>query len=405
MSEHDAPTRERDDDRDRDRDDRRDDDRRDNHRRDDDGRDKEGRDKEGRDKEKKNGDKQPEKKRSRWPIIIAVIVLLLAVIAGTYYWWSTRNEESTDDAYTEGNAVSIAPKVSGYVTDLRITDNSVVKAGDLLLKIDPRDYITARDQARANLALAEAQLSSAQTDLEITRVRAPASLEQARAQLAQARASQAQAQRDFQRQRSVDPRATTQTNVDQAATQLRSNSASVNSAEAQVSIASLVQQNIQAAEDTVAQRRAQVDQARANLAQAELNLSYTELRAPQDGRVTRRNVDQGTYAQAGQQVFYLVTNDVWVTANFKETQLNRMRLGQHVDIGVDAYPGLKLSGHIESIQGGSGARFSTFPAENATGNFVKIVRRVPVKILIDHGLEDWHFLPLGLSVEPTVQLK
>jgi len=113
-------------------------------------------------------------------------------------------------------------------------------------------------------------------------------------------------------------------------------------------------------------------------------------------------VDLGTYAQAGQQVFYLVTRDVWVVANFKETQLDRMRVGQLVDVKVDAYSQLHLSGHIESIQGGSGARFTAFPAENATGNFVKIVRRVPVKIIIDHGLEQWPFLPLGLSVEPTV---
>jgi membrane fusion protein (multidrug efflux system) len=299
----------------------------------------------------------------------------------------------------------MAPKVAGYVTDLRINDNSVVKAGDLLLTIDPRDFITARDQARANLALARAQLASAQVDLDITRVRAPASLVQAQAQLAQARSNQLQAQRDFQRQHTVDPRATTQNSIDQAAAALRSNSAGVSSAEAQVSVAALVQQTIAAAEDTVKQREAQVAQAEANLSQAEVNLSYTEIRAPQDGRITRRNVDLGTYLQAGQQVFYLVTNDVWVTANFKETQLDRIRVGQHVDIGVDAYPSLKLTGHVQSIQDGSGARFSAFPAENATGNFVKIVRRVPVKILIDHGLPQDEFLPLGISVEPTVNLQ
>ena len=181
---------------------------------------------------------------------------------------------------------------------------------------------------------------------------------------------------------------------------MRANNAGVNSSQAQVAIAALVPENIRASEETVQQRTAQVAQARANLAQAALNLSYTELRAPQDGWVTRRNVDLGSYAQAGQQVFYLVTTDVWVVANFKETQLNRMQIGQRVGIGVDAYPGLKLTGHVQSVQTGSGARFSAFPAENATGNFVKIVRRVPVKILIDHGLQQHSFLPLGLSVEP-----
>jgi membrane fusion protein (multidrug efflux system) len=155
----------------------------------------------------------------------------------------------------------------------------------------------------------------------------------------------------------------------------------------------------------VQQRQAQVEQAKASLVQAELNLSYTEIRAPQDGRITRRNVDYGTFVQAGQQVFYIVSNDLWITANFKETQLGRMRVGQRVDVDVDAYPDMKLSGHIESIQGGSGARFSAFPAENATGNFVKIVRRVPVKILIDRGIEGKAPLPIGLSVTPTVDLK
>ncbi len=351
------------------------------------------------------GEGRGQKPKSRWPIIAVVVVVLLAVIGGATYWFMTRNEVSTDDAYTEGNAVSIAPKVSGYVVDLKVNDNTIVKAGDLLLKIDPRDYMAARDQAQANLDLARAQLSSAETELEITRIRAPASLVQAQAQLAQARANQTQAERDFQRQRSINPRATTQTSLDQATAALGSTNANVSAAQAQVSIAALVDQNIRSAEDMVRQRQAQVAQAQASLTQAELNLSYTEVRAPQDGRVTRRNVDLGTFAQAGQQVFYLVTNDVWITANFKETQLDRVRVGQHVDIEVDAYPGLALTGHVDSIQGGSGARFSAFPAENATGNFVKIVRRVPLKILIDHGLEQWGFLPLGLSVEPTVTLR
>jgi membrane fusion protein (multidrug efflux system) len=314
----------------------------------------------------------------------------------------TRNQESTDDAYTEGNAVSIAPKVSGYVVENRINDNVFVRAGDVLLRIDPRDYLVARDQARANLDAALAQQATAEVDITTTRVRAPANRSQAEAQLMQARATLAQSENDSKRQHAVDPRATTQTNLDQATTAVRSNQANVKSAEAQLSVASLVKETIRTAEATLDQRKAQVEQARTKLAQAELNLSYTTVRAPQDGQITRRNLDLGTFAQAGQQVFYLVTRNVWVVANFKETQLDRMRVGQLVDVKVDAYSKLHLNGHIESIQGGSGARFTAFPAENATGNFVKIVRRVPVKIVIDHGLEQWPFLPLGLSVEPTV---
>jgi membrane fusion protein (multidrug efflux system) len=357
------------------------------------------------DREDENNDKKEDgqkKPKSKLPIIILIIVAVLALIGGLIYWLMTRNQESTDDAYTEGNAVSIAPKVSGYVVENRVNDNIFVHAGDVLLKIDPRDYVVARDQAQANLDAALAQQATAEVDLTTTRVRAPANRSQAEAQLMQARANLAQSENDSKRQHGVDPRATTQTNLDQSTTAVRSNEANVKSAEAQVSVASLVKETIQTSEATLLQRRAQVEQARANLAQAELNLSYTEVTAPQDGQITRRNVDLGTYAQAGQQVFYLVTRDVWVVANFKETQLDRMRVGQLVDVKVDAYSQLHLSGHIESIQGGSGARFTAFPAENATGNFVKIVRRVPVKIIIDHGLEQWPFLPLGLSVEPTV---
>jgi membrane fusion protein (multidrug efflux system) len=352
-----------------------------------------------------DGDEGQDKPKSRLPIIILVVIAVLAIIGGIIYWLMTRNQVDTDDAYTEGNAVSIAPKVSGYVTENRINDNIFVHAGDLLLKIDPRDYVVARDQAQASLDGALAQQATAEVDLQTTRVRAPANLAQAEGQLAQARASLEQSENDSKRQHGVDPRATTQTNLDQATTAVRSNAANVKSAEAQVSVAALVKETIQTAEATLLQRKAQVEQARANLAQAQLNLSYTEVRAPQDGQITRRNVDQGTYAQAGQQVFYLVTRDVWIVANFKETQLDRMRVGQAVDIKVDAYSQLHLSGHVESIQGGSGARFTAFPAENATGNFVKIVRRVPGKIVIDHGLENWPFLPLGLSVDPTVYLQ
>ena len=359
-----------------------------------------------KDLQKDGGAKEDGKsEKKRWPIVVLIVAAVLAVIGGAVYWFLTRNQESTDDAYTEGNAVSIAPKVAGYVVERRVDDNSFVHTGDLMLRIDPRDYINARDQARANLDLARAQLRSAEIELEISHVRYPSDRQQALAQLAQARANQANAAREYQRQRTVDQRATTQSTVDQATTQLQSTTATTKQIEAQFQVASLVDQNIADVSSTLKQRQAQVEQAEANLAQAELNLSYTEIRAPQDGKITRRNVDVGTYAQAGQQVFYITSPITWVVANFKETQLNRMRVGQGVTIRVDAYPKLKLHGHIQSIQQGSGARFTTFPSENATGNFVKIVRRVPVKIVIDDGIDPQQGLPLGLSVEPTVDLK
>ena len=360
----------------------------------------------GKDQDGDKGDKDAKKSpKKRWPLILGIAVLLLAIAGGGYYWWSIRDLVSTDDAYTEGRAIVIAPKVAGYVTELNVNDNQFLRAGDLILRIDQRDYLTARDQSRAQLELARTQLTASQLDLQIARVQFPATLRQAQAQLETARANQAQAQSEYRRQRAVDPRATTQTNIDTANATLQGNTASVQTAQAQVQVASLTQQNVAVAETTVEQRRAQVDQAEAQLAQAEVNLSYTELRAPQDGRVTRRNVEQGGYVQAGTTVMNLVTPEIWVTANFKENQLDRMRPGQEVAITVDAYPDLNLRGRVDSVQMGSGARFSAFPAENATGNFVKIVRRVPVKITIEHGLDPNVPLPLGLSVLPTVTVR
>ena len=148
-----------------------------------------------------------------------------------------------------------------------------------------------------------------------------------------------------------------------------------------------------------------VSQADANLVQAKLNLEWCVVRAPQDGWITRRNVEKGNYVTPGQQIFSIVSPEVWITANFKENQLARMRAGQHVHVEVDAYPALKLTGHIDSVQLGSGSKFTAFPPENATGNFVKIVQRVPVKIDIDSGLDPNIPLPLGISVDPTVDLK
>ena len=355
---------------------------------------------------RKDSEPKNENPHSRLPLIIGGVVVVVAIIAGLIYWLTSRGKVSTDDAYTDGRAISIASNVSGYVVALNVDDNTLVHAGDLLLTIDPRQDEAALQQARANVALARSQLASAEVDLVETRVKAPAQLQEAEAQLAQAEAQRTQTLRNYLRQQSVDQRATLATDVDQATEQLRSAAASVKQARAQVAAASLVPQMIASAQDAVQQRRAQLEQAQANLVQAQVSLSYNRIIAPQDGRITLRNVELGTFVQAGQQIFYIVTPQVWITANFKETELTGVRPGDRVRISVDAYPDLKLYGHVQSIQEGSGARFTEFPAENATGNFVKIVRRVPVKIIIDRGLPaDWDGLPLGISVEPTVYLK
>ena len=352
--------------------------------------------------DQKNGRKRPGKK----PLIILGVVVVVMVIVALVWWFMTRNQETTDDAFTEGDAVTIAPKVAGYVTELRVKDNQRVKKGDLLVVIDPRDATAQRDQAQAQLGLATAQLHQAQAQLALSRVQYPSQRDEAQAQVLKAKADLANAEAAYRRQRGVDPRATTQQNIDSANAQLRSAQAQLASANAQLEVASQINLQIRQQETNVEAREQQVEQARAQLETANLNLSWTEVRAPFDGFVTKRNVQNGTLVQAGTALFSLVSTDIWVVANFKESQLERMRPGNKVTIGVDAYPDLELEGHIDSIQQGSGSRFSAFPSENATGNFVKIVQRVPVKIVIDRGLDaNQPPLPLGLSVEPKVTLE
>jgi membrane fusion protein (multidrug efflux system) len=352
----------------------------------------------------KDEDGDDKKPRSKKPLIILAIVIIVLLIIGFIWWFVTRNDVTTDDAYTDGDVVTMSPKVSGYITELYVTDNTRVKKGDLILRIDPRDYRASVEQARAQLALAQAQLEAAEVQYSIAKVQYPAQLAQAKAQQKSAEANFAQAQSSYLRQHAVDRRATTEENIDAANSQEVSAAANVENAKAQVAVAATVPDQLRQAKATVDQRAAAVQEAQAQLDQANLNLSYTEIRAPSDGFITKRNVQLGSYLPVGATMFLIVTPNVWITANYKEGQLGRMRPGDKVDITVDAYNGLKLTGHVDSIQYGSGSRFSAFPTENATGNFVKIVQRVPVKIVIDSGLDPNAPLPLGLSVSPVVRL-
>jgi membrane fusion protein (multidrug efflux system) len=345
------------------------------------------------------------KKRQRWPLIALAVVVVIAAIAGTTYWFLTRDQVSTDDAYTDGRAVIVAPHVAGYVAALAVDDNQFVHKGDLLAQIDDRDYVAARDQAAGQVTAAEAQLENARVALEKALATAPAQLVQAQGQLEQARGQLFQAESEYRRQHTVNRAATSAQSIDVSTANLQQARGQVQQAEAQVSQAALVQQDIAQARAQVKQLEGQLAQARAALAQAENNFGYTRITAPQDGWITKRNVELGNYLQPGVQILAIVVPEVWVTANFKETQLDRMRPGQKVRVAVDAFPHLKLTGHVDSMQLGSGTKFTAFPPENATGNFVKIVQRVPIKIVIDDGLDPSTPLPLGVSVVPTVLLK
>jgi membrane fusion protein, multidrug efflux system len=343
--------------------------------------------------------------RRPWVLAIGVIVVALLIAGGLYYWWTTRNLESTDDAFTDGRAVTMAPQVAGEVISLDVNDNQFVKQGQAVVRIDPRQYKNSRDQAEGALATAKAQYAGQRLAAEIAKKNFPAQLDQAKAQLESAKANLTKTKADYARQISLQKPATTQQDVDQAATALWQAEAQVKLAEAQVTQNSPVPQQIGQSEAQVRQLKGQIEQAQAQLDQAELNLSWTIVTAPQDGWITRRNVEKGNYVVAGQQIMSIVTPEVWVTANFKETQLTYMKPGQPVKIRIDAYPSLDVRGHVDSIQRGSGSKFTAFPPENATGNFVKIVQRVPVKIVIDSGIPPDIAMPLGISVVPTVTVR
>ncbi len=350
-------------------------------------------------------DKPKAPPRNTRPIILLLLVAIVAASGAGAYWFLTKDRATTDDAYTDGRAITVAPRVSGLVVTLTVGDNQRVRAGELLLRIDPTPFQAAKDQAAASLGIAEAQLANARATLDTVKVTIPARLDSARARLAAAQAAQFKAQADATRQKALPREATTKQDIDSANAALQTADAQVGQAAAAVREADVLTDSLAQAEARVRELEGQVALAKAQLDSAALNLDWTTVTAPHDGWVTKRAVEAGNYVSAGQALMSLVTPDVWVTANFKEDQLDRLRPGQRVSMSVDAYPSLKLRGHLDSVQFGSGQRFSVFPAENATGNFVKIVQRVPVKILIDSGMDPNRPLPLGLSVVPTVDLK
>ena len=355
-----------------------------------------------------DADRKQEQRRQRTrPFVrIGMVVILIGLIAGgIYYWQSTKDIETTDDAYTDGRAVTIAPRVTGQVVSLDVNDNQFVHRGDPLIHIDPRQYEASLQQAQGAIAASQGQSAAAAQAYAVAQVNFPARLQSARAQLLDAQANLFKAQTDYKRQQSIPRAATTGQQVDYATAALRSAEAQVATAQAAVVQATPVKPNVEQSSAAVKQLQGSLTESQANLKQAQLNVEWCIVRAPQDGWITRRNVEQGNYVTPGQQIFSIVSPEVWITANFKENQLNRMRPGQHVKIDVDAYPSLKLTGHVDSVQLGSGSKFTAFPPENATGNFVKIVQRVPVKIDIDGGLDPNLPLPLGISVGPTVDLK
>ncbi len=319
---------------------------------------------------RKKKTKKVVKKRFLVPIIIILVVCLLG-------WMYFSTFETTDDAFVEGHIVRISPKITGIIEKLYIDDNQHVKKGDLLLVIDDRDYQVKYDQAKAAYEMALYRQKSAVVD----KVSAETDLKVAK--------------QDFERYKNLfEKGAVSQQEYDQAKSKY--DVAKANYATAQQAVFSKEKNKVADAE---------LKRLEAAMKQAELELSYTKIYAPDDGKITNRSAEEGAYINAGAPLFSIVPDKRWVVANFKETQLDGMRVGQPVRIKVDAYPHLKLMGKVDSIQSSTGAKTSMFPPENAVGSYVKVVQRVPVKIVFTDKLDPQYNIEPGMSVVPKVYIK
>jgi membrane fusion protein (multidrug efflux system) len=340
----------------------------------------------------------PAKRPSPILIVVVLLVVIALVTAGVLYWLDARHYESTDDAFIDGHISQVSSQISGRVIRLLVRDNQPVQAGQILLEIDPRDAQMKLDQALAERAQSAAQLEQARANLPVRQADAA----QAQAQTRVSEADLFQAQRDLSRYHAVNPQAITRQILDNATASSRSAEAKL---EAAREAASSMRAQVAAAQAQVDAAAASVKVEDAEVANARLQLSYTHVVAPASGRVTKRTVEVGLYVQPGQSLLAIVQPDLWVTANFKEAQLTDMHPGQKVRIRLDAFPDQTFEGHIDSLQAGTGSVFSSLPAENATGNYVKVVQRLPAKILFDG--DDWRRFPMapGMSVTPRVTVR
>jgi len=330
--------------------------------------------------------------------VAATSVVAAVLLTGGYiYWDHSSHFESTDDAFVAARQIAIAPRVSGDLVAVPVTDNQHVAAGDVIARIDDRDFRTALQQAQAQVAAAQASIATIDAQIAVQR----AQIAQTQAQIDQARAAVTFAQEQATRYADLARRGFGPVQMaEQTASQLTQQQAALRTAEASLEAA---QRQIEALTAQRAGATASLQQATAQVAQAQLNLSYTVITAAEPGRIAALSAGVGEYVAAGTSLTMFVPDEIWVTANFKETQLDRMRPGQPAAMTVDAYPSRPLRGHVDSVQSGSGTAFSLLPAENATGNYVKITQRVPVKIAIDNPPADVALGP-GMSVTPTVRV-
>ena len=345
-------------------------------------------------------------------IILPLLIIIGAVVLFFYREYKATHI-STDDAFVDGRVHVIASKISGTVKVLYVNDNQFIKMNNLILEIDPADYDVRVKDARAGLETEKERLSEIRNRVvtvknQLTEIMA--SLEVARANLELQKANLELAKVDYQRAESLFKKEVipkqqydnAKTRYEVAVAQVKATQDQVKQVEASLETQkSLIKQT----ESGLPTQEAQVRQREAVLKGAELNLSYTKIYTPKDGYITKRTVEMGNQIQAGQPLMAVVSlsqEDIWITANYKETQLERVKPGQKVEIKVDTFPGKKFYGRVESIMSGTGAVFSLLPPENATGNYVKIVQRIPIKIILDQGTDPSHNLRIGMSVVPTI---
>jgi len=344
--------------------------------------------------------KEPAPPFYRRPVaIVGLVIVVLLGVGGIFYWFDARNFQDTDDAFIDGHVVAITPQVSALVSAIHIDDNQVVHKGDLLVELDPTDFQVALQQAQGAQASAEGKLEQAKASVPA----AQSAVVEAQAELDAQQVNFENADRDLKRYLQLDERAKSQQAQDNALAAQKTAIAQVEQAKAKLQS---TQSQVLSAQANVTAAEGDLKKAIADTRRAEVNLGYCKIYAPIDGRVTTKNVDPGMYVTPANPLFALVPSDVWVTANFKETQLGDMQPGQPVTIAVDAYPDKEFHGTVQSVQMGTGSRFSVIPAENATGNFVKVVQRVPVKITFDTdpNSDPNHLLAPGMSVEPRVRI-
>lgn len=351
-------------------------------------------------KEKNPAREKPPLYKRPWFWAITGVVVIAIVIVGVLWYLNSRGKLTTDDAFIEAHVTNVAPRVAGHVLEVLVTDNQQIEAGQVLVRLDPVDLQQALDSANSQLASAKNQVIQAQKQVGVSQ----AQVAQAKADVVAAQANATQADEDLKRYQSADRRAVSQQQLDAALAAARSTHANLESAQQKQTAAeaqvTLSQAQVATAGDQVTRAQVAVDQGKTQL-------QYATVRADQDGRVTNLNVSVGDWVQAGgQALMAIVPREVYVIANFKETELKEIHPGQRASIKVDAY-GVKFDGKVDSIQTGSGAAFSLLPPENATGNYVKIVQRVPVKIVFDQSaLNDTHYvLGPGMSVVPTIYIR